>query len=344
MSIRKPQKIANEQGIGGGSLAFPAGLVLDLNTNHFEDMASVAPKWDQEYLKLGKEPFSGRLLVIHSARVQMGIISWNPGILIRGSAPPQAFTFALVLAKEGPTSFQGTELRENCIVVLQPRGEFEFSAVGKCKVLVVGVEQDLLQSHVLACWGSHRLMTDGRDRLVVKNSFQQRSFNTIWEMMLAEIGRRRDRLANPNFSYSFEHNVLEQLLTNSHLVPSHGSGPHCYQAARKAKEYLFDHITDPVSIRELCEAVNASERSLLSGFRQVFGISPKLYLKSLRLNRVRQDLRKATEETRITDIAFRWGLTHLSRFAADYRQMFGEYPHETLRSSSIRNQNSSSTR
>lgn len=329
MSIRKPQEIENQPSREGVGFPFPEGLVLDLNTSHFEDMACVAPQWDQEYLKLGKQPFNGRLFVIHSARVQTGIISWNPGILIRGSTPPRSFTFALVLSREGRTSFQGAELEEGCIVVLKPGMEFEFSAVGKCKILVVGVEQELLQGQVRARWGHDRLMADGRDRLSVQNSLRQGSFGTIWETMLAEVGRQREHFANPDFARGFEHTIVDRLLGDARVVPSPTSGPRRYEIARKAKEYLFEHIADSISIGELCEAVNANERSLLLGFREVFGISPKLYLKSLRLNRVRQDLRRAPEETRVTDIAFRWGFTHLSRFAADYRQMFGEYPHET---------------
>jgi AraC family ethanolamine operon transcriptional activator len=33
----------------------------------------------------------------------------------------------------------------------------------------------------------------------------------------------------------------------------------------------------------------------------------------------------------VTEVAFRWGFWHLSRFAREYRSMFGESPSETLR-------------
>ncbi|GHU15365.1 hypothetical protein AGMMS50225_28560 [Betaproteobacteria bacterium] len=33
----------------------------------------------------------------------------------------------------------------------------------------------------------------------------------------------------------------------------------------------------------------------------------------------------------VGDIAARWGFWHLSHFAADYKEMFGELPSDTLR-------------
>jgi AraC family ethanolamine operon transcriptional activator len=48
----------------------------------------------------------------------------------------------------------------------------------------------------------------------------------------------------------------------------------------------------------------------------------------MRLNRVRRELISRHEET-VGDVAARWGFWHLSRFAADYRQHFGELPSAT---------------
>jgi AraC family ethanolamine operon transcriptional activator len=331
MSIRKPQEIEKEASFGSDGPLFPGGLVLDVATNNFDDMAIAAPGWDQEYLKLGKEAFRGHLLAVHTARVQIGLISWNPGILIHGSAPPHAVTLALVLAKEGRTSCQGTELKEDSIVLFRPGMEFEFSAVGGCKVLVVVVEQALLQDHLAARCGNQLLVSDSRDRLSVKTPSHQSSMRRSWEMLLVDFEQKPGLLMDRRAAHDFEHEVLDQLLNNAQPESGHHAEPHRHRVARKAKDYLIEHVADTVSIGELCETVQANERTLLLGFHEVFGMSPKLYQKSLRLNRVRQDLLRAGKKARVTDIAVRWGFSHLSRFAADYRQMFGERPRETAR-------------
>lgn len=59
-------------------------------------------------------------------------------------------------------------------------------------------------------------------------------------------------------------------------------------------------------------------------------ISPVTYLRALRLNQVRTELRRECTAT-VGEIAARWGFWHPSRFAADYRAMFGELPSATRR-------------
>jgi AraC family ethanolamine operon transcriptional activator len=47
---------------------------------------------------------------------------------------------------------------------------------------------------------------------------------------------------------------------------------------------------------------------------------------------VRRALREADPQREtVGDIAARWGFWHLSRFAADYKEMFGELPSNTLK-------------
>jgi hypothetical protein len=50
----------------------------------------------------------------------------------------------------------------------------------------------------------------------------------------------------------------------------------------------------------------------------------------MRLNRIRRDL-ASEEEARcsITLLANKWGVSELGRFAARYRELFGELPSET---------------
>ena len=75
-----------------------------------------------------------------------------------------------------------------------------------------------------------------------------------------------------------------------------------------------------------------SIRSLQDGFKKYVGMSPTDYLRNVRLNRVREELlAERSFDSSIADIAFRWGFTHLGRFAKLYHERFGELPSETIR-------------
>lgn len=56
------------------------------------------------------------------------------------------------------------------------------------------------------------------------------------------------------------------------------------------------------------------------------------YLKQCRLDMARKMLLAGSRDgATVTEIAFSCGFSHLSKFAYDYRQCFGELPSETLR-------------
>ena len=102
------------------------------------------------------------------------------------------------------------------------------------------------------------------------------------------------------------------------------------RVVREARRHMAEHAEQPISVPELCAALHVSRRTLQYAFQDVLQMSPVSYLRALRLNGVRRDLRRGGDEP-VADRAARWGFWHLSRFAADYRHLFGELPSRTLR-------------
>ena len=106
---------------------------------------------------------------------------------------------------------------------------------------------------------------------------------------------------------------------------------HLIRVATQARDWIHAHIDRPIRIVDLCRAVAVSRRRLEYAFREVYDISPREYVESLRLNEIRRVLLgPATRELSITDVAFEHGINHLGRFAASYRTLFDELPSQTL--------------
>ena len=106
-------------------------------------------------------------------------------------------------------------------------------------------------------------------------------------------------------------------------------------AVRRATDYIQSHLCEPVRLSELCRYAQLKIRSLEYGFREVTGLTPIAYVKSLRLNTVRRELLRnvSAQDRSISEIAMDAGFWHLSQFAVDYRLFFGETPTETRRRS-----------
>lgn len=84
---------------------------------------------------------------------------------------------------------------------------------------------------------------------------------------------------------------------------------------------------------DLAEIAGVSVRRLQQCFRENVGTTPFAHLHEVRLERVHDDLVHGRGDN-VTDVAMRWGVTHLGRFAAAYRTRYGQLPSQTLAASS----------
>jgi AraC family ethanolamine operon transcriptional activator len=104
------------------------------------------------------------------------------------------------------------------------------------------------------------------------------------------------------------------------------------EIVERAEAYMRAHMDCPVPLSRLCHIVGVSERGLRNAFYGVRGMSPKRCMLAERLQGVRRALSySGTRPTTVTSIATNYGFYELGRFAAAYKEAFGEAPSETLR-------------
>lgn len=82
---------------------------------------------------------------------------------------------------------------------------------------------------------------------------------------------------------------------------------------------------------DLAEVAGVGVRRLQQGFREHRGASPFAVLQDIRLRLAHTDLLSSPPDATVSDIAYRWGFTHLGRFASAYREHYGVPPSHTLR-------------
>jgi AraC-like DNA-binding protein len=102
------------------------------------------------------------------------------------------------------------------------------------------------------------------------------------------------------------------------------------RALRRARDCLHANATEPLDLLQLSEVAGIGIRALQLGFRRHFGVSISEMLLDIRLGQLNARLRAAPSDTRIIEIAFDLGFTHLGRMAGAYRAKFGETPSATL--------------
>lgn len=103
------------------------------------------------------------------------------------------------------------------------------------------------------------------------------------------------------------------------------------RAVRRAQEYMAAHAEQPLSLADVCREAGCSARTLQMAFREHAGRGPMEFLREIRLDRVRAELRVSAgvAGTSVREVAQKYGFLHLGHFAAQYRARFGERPSET---------------
>jgi AraC-like DNA-binding protein len=126
----------------------------------------------------------------------------------------------------------------------------------------------------------------------------------------------------------------------SHLVESHRhnytrlmhrdilAGP---WQVRAVEEFIRANAAMPLSLGDLAAVAGVSARALQYSFRRHRGVRPMEFLRQTRMKYVRDELLSSEEPVTVSQTAARWGFFHFGRFAAEYREQYGESPSATLR-------------
>lgn len=95
--------------------------------------------------------------------------------------------------------------------------------------------------------------------------------------------------------------------------------------------WIEANLEQPISLGRLCGVAGVGERALQKAFESRRGMSPMRFVAERRLAAARRLLMRHGPGNDVTQVALRLGFGHAGRFAALYRQAFGESPSQSLR-------------
>lgn len=163
------------------------------------------------------------------------------------------------------------------------------------------------------------------------------SHGRAWQHLLAALlswFRSGSKAASPQWLQAHEDMLVQHLLL---------SQPHNYshfllqppqptrRSVRLAEDYIQAHLADPIDVATIAQAAGSSVSGISAAFKDRHGLSLMNYVREQRLAGAHAELLSATPETRVTDVALKWGFNHLGRFCAIYRERFGQTPAKSLR-------------
>lgn len=198
--------------------------------------------------------------------------------------------------------------------------------------LIVRIERSALERVCAAYLGR---MPNQPLRFQLAMAWRNTGWQSLIQFLADTLRHAPDTTTHPLTACQLEQLVIGTLLmfqphSLSDTLHQHGK-PLAPRHVKVVEEYIHAHADAALTPTLLAELAGVSLRSLYAGFREHRGLSPMAYLRTVRLERVRQDLLNDATLSSVTGAALRWGFAHLGRFSAEYRRAFGECPAETLR-------------
>lgn len=252
----------------------------------------------------------------------------------RGLTPANHFTLIVPTRRASDTFYHGAGRHKSGLPCALPREASGFIGQGNEQLVIIALRSSLDSS--LTEEQARQLKWADREGLLPVSRRAAECLTSWSERVLRQTCPHPELLAHPLAKQSLEedlHQFLSSALDNTEPSPAKRPKPALRELAiKRVLEYLRSNDSLELSVPALCRAIGVQQRTLEYSFRASFGISPLGYLRLRRLHAARQHLMTATpNETRVAQIACRYGFFELGKFSAFYSKTFGERPSETLR-------------
>lgn len=304
---------------------------------HFSDadeQAGLLKALDQRYRQLTAGGFDGRWQSIAFEGIE--VFRERIGQCVHQSGVAQAghWTFATATQLSAPAYWNGTSIDETTLICFEPQREFELRTPRLAECVGFTVPEENLRRFLEAHEGAVLASPLAGRSIATSQEARRRPLFDLLLAALQTAEARPEAFASEATHRMLNHALLEALLYAADARDDAAPVRDLSRApaiARKGREFIDAHVDEPFTVTDLCRAIGCSRRALQYAFEKVFGVNPVAYVRAVRLDGARRDLKNAGPDTTVQAMAARWGFWHLPRFAQSYAAMFGERPSDTLR-------------
>lgn len=307
------------------------------NLSDVLEQAAALPMWSQDYTQLDKGQFSGSVTSVACHGVQVFREAMNRSVDELASAPPDSYVIGLPTIVEGEALWCGNKLSKNCLITLDKDDELLFRTSHSSEITAAVIPAKQLEEYAerVEKINLRPVMSKVNPVETLPPAIQSRLLATLYigtEHLAKNI---KDGVCHQNSWRQFEDSVLSICVQAMTTASNNNGRHHEYRVHRyivkSVRELTLTQHCDPITIGDICTALNISRRTLNHAFQQVLGITPVAYMRNIRLHKIRAELQYQSEQvSNIACVASHWGFWHMSLFARYYRELFGECPSETL--------------
>lgn len=289
--------------------------------------------WDAEYrlLKPGNfksKFFSGKASTISFTQEHISA----PVIEVLATSPADSLSLLIRRPSHGELRINGIRIDNNDAIILMPN--MEIFAHTKSNVVVDTYQIPISQVSRVANAIGHEwnpLKLESISKLQNENSMLTKFMHELDFTLFGSLLEQESSLASMDDALA--------LLVRWLCQYQGDDSAKIQQDARINKvkflnslDFIEENYLDKLSVTQICDYTKLEIKSLEREFIREVGVFPSTYIKAKRLNKIyRALLELEKKHNNVTDIATKFGITHLGRFSQEYFNLFDELPSMTLK-------------
>ncbi len=295
------------------------------SSEHVSLISSVA---NSHYQQIEGGAFNGNMQHFEVGKIRLFSEFCNRSVLKNGMLKKGLCTISFAPQKTPSWRITQFKVQQSTVVFLPGDIEFEVQTQANTKGVFFVLDQEMLLD---AAEREGHWLTQNHQQI---KAIEASATHPLFDLPNILIRRRNVPPKTQEYLNRLTLDFSLDALTathNAHLIKAPTTLSKAYALTRKARDFIEQNISRPLTIFEICNAIGTSRRALQYAFNTVFSISPVNYLRAIRLNHVRRALLAKNENANsVTVVALNWGFVHLGRFSQDYKKLFGESPSESL--------------
>ncbi len=304
------------------------------NLDGFEGMHQGVKGSHVDVMQIGRGRMRGTLSHVGIGDFSLSIGSFNLGLRTQRISTDDRLIVGMLLDAEDRVTHWSFDMRPSDVLVIPPLVEHDGIFHGASTYAAVRLDL----AHLGSVFGGDARLSEPAHWLEKSYYRTSDAIGMVAARRLPQIvsSLARHEAVLSDDAAEFWKRAIVDCMTGTivNSLPPDDSGylPSAMNLVRRVEDYLDRVGPRPVHISEICAEFRLSRRGLHRAFHDVFGIGPVTFLRHKRLCAIHSMLREsAPGEVTVGEVAMQQGFIELGRFAQYYRNLFGEYPSETLR-------------
>lgn len=301
----------------------------------FEVFSETVRGYDLECRQLAQGRFSATAVQVATGNVLLSRLTANLAVEAEGNPPPGMITVGIPTAKCRPFVWRHQQTNANTLQLYRPETELLVNTSGAFDAIDLSfTETHLLEvAETLKLYDAYKSLKHGRMVEMTNDDLEelrQMSQGLVGLALTRHFAGNESRMAHI-MEFTLPGTLLRIIMDKPATTARGGRHSNSLDAFKRARSYIHRHEDGNITVSDLCNLTHMTDRTLQKVFVAQCGLTPKAYIRAVRLNRAHAALlENCPETTSVTDVANYCGFWHIGQFAADYQALFSELPSETL--------------